>query len=303
MTTEALQTRDEQSLVPADVTPMDLQSALAGDLKRLTPEGRLKFYGALCQMTGLNPLSKPFDWLELQGKLVLYANKGCAEQLRKIHGVSVEIIERKVEHGCLIVRVKATSKDGRHDEALGAVPFNDRNPADAANAMMKVETKAKRRVTLSICGLGLLDESEMDTVRPSAVAEVMNGEESAAARADKINAGLTETEKAEAVTVDTAPLEAAPVREANPEPTPEPAPEPTPTAPPANGTLTSDEVARLEVALGACPQPKRAVEYITYRGWLPAGATLERCQRSAFVNITTKTPAFVRMVEGWKGQL
>ena len=29
---------------------------------------------------------------------------------------------------------------------------------------MKAETKSKRRVTLSICGLGFLDESEIDTI-------------------------------------------------------------------------------------------------------------------------------------------
>jgi hypothetical protein len=37
-----------------------------------------------------------------------------------------------------------------------------------ANALMKAETKSKRRVTLSICGLGMLDETEMETI-PSAV--------------------------------------------------------------------------------------------------------------------------------------
>ena len=31
------------------------------------------------------------------------------------------------------------------------------NGEDLANAMMKCETKAKRRVTLSICGPGMLD--------------------------------------------------------------------------------------------------------------------------------------------------
>ena len=31
---------------------------------------------------------------------------------------------------------------------------------------MKAETKAKRRVTLSLCGLGILDETEIDTVPP-----------------------------------------------------------------------------------------------------------------------------------------
>ena len=36
--------------------------------------------------------------------------------------------------------------------------------------MMKAETKAKRRATLSICGLGLLDETEVSTI-PGAVIE------------------------------------------------------------------------------------------------------------------------------------
>jgi hypothetical protein len=41
---------------------------------------------------------------------------------------------------------------------------------------MKAETKAKRRVTLSICGLGLLDETEVETV-PKPVMDVSTGEE------------------------------------------------------------------------------------------------------------------------------
>jgi hypothetical protein len=35
-----------------------------------------------------------------------------------------------------------------------------------ANALMRAETKAKRRVTLSIAGLGWLDETEFDIVPP-----------------------------------------------------------------------------------------------------------------------------------------
>jgi len=37
-----------------------------------------------------------------------------------------------------------------------------------ANLMMKAETKAKRRVTLSICGLGMLDETEVESLPPAA---------------------------------------------------------------------------------------------------------------------------------------
>src|SRR6202020_1247291 len=34
-------------------------------------------------------------------------------------------------------------------------------------AVMKAETKSKRRVTLSICGLGILDETEIETIPES----------------------------------------------------------------------------------------------------------------------------------------
>ena len=56
-----------------------------------------------------------------------------------------------------------------------------------ANAIMKTETKAKRRATLSICGLGFLDESEIETIprtaraRNAAIAELPEAERREAA--------------------------------------------------------------------------------------------------------------------------
>src|SRR5690349_12423893 len=107
MTETALQKREENSaVVPADVSAAALQAALAGDLSQMQGGDRLKFYGALCEFTGLNPLSKPFDWITFQGKLTLYPNKGCAEQLRKLHGVTFDAKpERVFEHGILITTV------------------------------------------------------------------------------------------------------------------------------------------------------------------------------------------------------
>jgi hypothetical protein len=49
-----------------------------------------------------------------------------------------------------------------------------------ANALMKAETKAKRRVTLSIAGLGWLDETELETIphgQPAATAPKESREE------------------------------------------------------------------------------------------------------------------------------
>lgn len=206
---------ESQIAIPADVSAGAMAAALAGDLSRLSESDKLKFVGALCQFTGLNPLSKPFDWLNLQGKVVLYANKGCAEQLRKIHGVNVEILERVFDKGLLTVRVKATDKAGRSDESLGVVPYADTMPAEArAIAQMKAETKAKRRVTLSIVGLGMLDESELDLVKgASPVSEVIT-EQSAAAKAEfinKLDAPKTEVVQEQPAKVEVLPPKPEPI--------------------------------------------------------------------------------------------
>jgi hypothetical protein len=54
--------------------------------------------------------------------------------------------------------------NGRRDESTGAVYVANKKGDDLCNTYMRGETKAKRRVTLSICGLGILDESELDTL-------------------------------------------------------------------------------------------------------------------------------------------
>ena len=46
---------------------------------------------------------------------------------------------------------------------MGAVKKTDMQ-GNFGNALMKAVTKAKRRVTLSICGLGMLDETEVETI-------------------------------------------------------------------------------------------------------------------------------------------
>jgi hypothetical protein len=66
-----------------------------------------------------------------------------------------------------VVTVEATKPDGRKDGATGVVALAKLGGTDLANAMMKAETKAKRRVTLSICGLNILDESEIADIPAS----------------------------------------------------------------------------------------------------------------------------------------
>ena len=136
-----------------------------GDLAKLTPEERVRYYGEVCRSLGLNPLTKPFEFITLNGKLQLYALRACADQLRKINCVSLEIVSREVVDEVMTIHVRAKLPDGRSDEDLGSVPFPSALKGEArANAELKAVTKAKRRATLSICGLGWLDETEVESI-------------------------------------------------------------------------------------------------------------------------------------------
>lgn len=142
-----------------------IESALVtGDLSKLTGDQRLSYYNQVCSSLGLNPLTKPFDYITLNGKLTLYAKRDCTDQLRKIHGVSITITSREKIDDLFIVTARAKDKNGREDESTGAVNIAGLKGDALANAFLKSETKAKRRVTLSICGLGMLDESEADSI-------------------------------------------------------------------------------------------------------------------------------------------
>lgn len=146
---------------------------VGGDLSKLTEAQRLVYYNQVCESLGLNPLTKPFDYITLQGKLTLYARRDATEQLRKIHGVSILSLQKDRMDDLYVVTATAQDKHGRTDVGTGAVALGTLKGEALANAIMKAETKAKRRVTLSICGLGMLDETEAADVRaPSSAATV-----------------------------------------------------------------------------------------------------------------------------------
>jgi hypothetical protein len=159
----------------AERTPLslDLQEKvlLGGDLSKLSPAERLSYYGNLCASLDLNPLTRPFEYLILSGKTVLYARKDCTEQLRTKKHISIDPknFTKEVIEGIFVVTAWASTPEGRTDVSTGAVPIEGLKGLDRANAMMKAETKAKRRVTLSICGLGMLDETEIETIKDARV--------------------------------------------------------------------------------------------------------------------------------------
>lgn len=154
---------------------------LGGDLSRLSPQQRVTYYRRVCESLGLNPLTRPFDYIKLKKKdgdawvsvLTLYAKKEAADQLRKNNQVSIDDIEIQETDKHFTVKVKGHDGAGRSDVEIGVVAKEDMR-GDYANAKMKAITKAKRRFTLSICGLGWLDETEVQTIpdaRPVQVSE------------------------------------------------------------------------------------------------------------------------------------
>ncbi len=159
---------------PADEIGAAMERVMVlGDLSPLTPTQRSEYYMRVCQSVGLNPYTKPFAYIRLNNKLTLYALRDCADQLRRLRGISIEIVDRKLTDGFLSVHVRATDKDGRRDEDYGVVPVSATLAGEAgANLIMKCLTKAKRRVTLSICGLGLLDETEVATIAGAEIVDV-----------------------------------------------------------------------------------------------------------------------------------
>jgi hypothetical protein len=158
-------TANVTNLPVAQNDPSEIMEAviLAGDLSKLSADERTNYYMATCRSLGLNPLTRPFDYIRLSGREVLYATKGCADQLRKIHRISLEITDRKVVGDLMTVTVRATTPDGRFDEDMAAIGIKGLQGEALANAMMKVTTKSKRRVTFSICGTNTLDETEVQS--------------------------------------------------------------------------------------------------------------------------------------------
>lgn len=141
------------------------QVVIGGDLSKLSSADRLTYYRQVCESLGINPLTKPFQYIHLNGKLTLYASRDATDQLRKRDKISIEIVGAPIlVNGVYIVTAKATTPDGRSDTEIGAVTVENLKGDALANAMMKAMTKAKRRVTLSIVGLGWLDETEIETI-------------------------------------------------------------------------------------------------------------------------------------------
>ena len=155
-----------------------------GDLSAMQPAERARYYVQVCRSIGVNPLTQPFQYITLNNRLTLYATRGCTDQLRERRKITAHVVSRERMDDVYIVTVRVTihpgTPDERSDEAIGAVSIGGLKGDFLANALMKAETKGKRRATLSLIGLGWLDEGEVETI-PGAMVRPIDPAESSAA--------------------------------------------------------------------------------------------------------------------------
>ncbi|EIU4082702.1 hypothetical protein L4V82_000528 [Campylobacter jejuni] len=154
----------EENKLEINFNPYEL-ALVKGDLSKLSDVERASYVKNLCESLSLNMLTKPFEYIVLNGKITLYANKSATDQLRQIRKVSITKTEVAQVGDIYMVTAYAATPDGRTDCDTGALNIKNLDGDNLANAIMKAITKAKRRVTLSICGLGMLDESELETIK------------------------------------------------------------------------------------------------------------------------------------------
>ena len=143
---------------------------LNADLSSLTAEQRVNFYYQVCDQYGLDPFTRPFEFIKMNGKLVLYATKSCASALQELKSISVEIVKQEQFQDVWIVTVRGTRKNDAAPseiqiaENVGITPIKGLSGDQLSNSIMKAVTKAQRRLILQMCGLGSTDETELQSI-------------------------------------------------------------------------------------------------------------------------------------------
>ena len=172
MKTELAQQSADSSGETRDIGRLVESLVLRGDVSGLSPDEKTRHYLRLCERLRLDPSTQPFQLLKLNGKEVFYAAKGATDQLRARWRIDCDLIDgpKVVDTGAgKVICATARARLGRRtDTSTGAVPVPAGGGEALCNALLKAETKAKRRVTLSILGLGMLDEIELETIPASA---------------------------------------------------------------------------------------------------------------------------------------
>lgn len=136
-----------------------------GDFSVLSNEERNIFVEHICETYGLDKSSVPVRFVtdNKSKKVIPYLARTATDQLRM--NLNISVIEQNVQFSpngiACIVTVKVQDDKGRTDMDVGSVFLGNATGDDYAKQIMSCVTKAKRRATISLSGIGILDEAEI----------------------------------------------------------------------------------------------------------------------------------------------
>lgn len=122
------------------------------------------YYRHVCELYGLEPSLQPLERIKFRGgKDTLYATRKASEYLIKKHKLTVRIIDERQYGEAIKVTARIKNPEtGQFIDSWGAAVLCKGNELE--NAILKAHTKAVRRGVLTLCGLGMLDESETENI-------------------------------------------------------------------------------------------------------------------------------------------
>ena len=135
-----------------------------GAYSKLSKEDKIRYYNYRCKLVELDPMTMPFveGKNEKTGKTTLIPTKSLHSQLTAKHRITHEIKSRTTEGTVHTVVTRSTRGDtGVWTDEIGCVGVGGAAGRDLSDKLMTAVTKAKNRATLYLCGLGMLDETEL----------------------------------------------------------------------------------------------------------------------------------------------
>ena len=92
--------------VRVDLSPGLIQQViLEGNLIGLSNDQRVEYYDKFCDHVGLDPITRPFDFITHKGRMTLYANKSASDQLRKKFKVSITNVSKEIVNDTCVITV------------------------------------------------------------------------------------------------------------------------------------------------------------------------------------------------------
>lgn len=139
-----------------------------GDLSTLPEAEQDRVLVKMCAHYGLDPILRPFCIIPAQGKKIWYPTKAATDMVASRDALTRKFKERRIDKELMICEIIMEITDGKRiEEGTAVVSLGEfvRDPKSGqiteqmmrgeavANAIMRCETKAKRRATLAWFGM------------------------------------------------------------------------------------------------------------------------------------------------------